>query len=158
MIFHFLRVLTIIGKKNSRNLLQRIEEKLVEITEGTTKILVPEKSLEEKVPPKEPAFFNPVAKLNRDFSILAYSAFWENFDKPKIFLDGLAGLGARSLRVANEISDAEKVIANDVNSEGLNIAQNSVKLNEISNFDTSEDEICQLFQFVFEERQKRFNC
>jgi len=105
MIFHFLRVLTIIGKKNSRNLLQRIEEKLVEITEGTTKILVPEKSLEEKVPPKEPAFFNPVAKLNRDFSILAYSAFWENFDKPKIFLDGLAGLGARSLRVANEISE-----------------------------------------------------
>ena len=145
MIFHFLRVLTIIGKKNSRNLLQRIEEKLVEITEGTTKILVPEKSLEEKVPPKEPAFFNPVAKLNRDFSILAYSAFWKNFDKPKIFLDGLAGLGARSLRVANEISNVEMVVANDVNSEGLNIAQNSVKLNEISNFDTSEDEICRFF-------------
>ena len=39
----------------------------------------------------------------------------------------------------------EKVIANDVNSEGLNIAQNSVKLNEISNFDTSEDEICRFF-------------
>ena len=145
MIFHFLRVLTIIGKKNSRNLLQRIEEKLVEITEGTTKILVPKKSLEEKVPPKTPAFFNPLAKLNRDFSILAYSAFWENFDKPKIFLDGLAGLGARSLRVANEISDVEKVIANDVNSEGLNIAQNSVKLNKISNFETSEDEICRFF-------------
>ena len=80
--------------------MQRIEEKLVEITEGTTKILVPEKSLDEKVPPKEPAFFNPAAKLNRDFSILAYSTFWENFDKPKIFLDGLSGLGARSLRVA----------------------------------------------------------
>ena len=145
MIFHFLRVLTIIGKKNSRNLLQRIEEKLVEITEGTTKILVPEKSLEEKVPPKTPAFFNPLAKLNRDFSILAYSAFWENFDKPKIFLDGLAGLGARSLRVANEISNVEKVIANDVNSEGLNIAQNSGKLNKISNFETSEEEICRFF-------------
>ena len=145
MIFHFLRVLTVIGKKNSRNLLQRIEGKLVEITEGTTKILVPEKSLKEKVPPKKPAFFNPVAKLNRDFSILAYSAFWKNFDKPKIFLDGLAGLGARSLRVSNEISDVEKVIANDVNSEALNIAQNSVKLNEISNFETSEDEICHFF-------------
>ena len=78
--------------------------------EGTTKILVPEKSLDEKVPPKEPAFFNPAAKLNRDFSILAYSAFWENFDKPKIFLDGLAGLGARSLRVANEIPAVEAVV------------------------------------------------
>ena len=145
MVFHFLGVLTIIGKKNSRNLLQRIEEKLVEITEGATKILVPEKSLNEKVPPKEPAFFNPAAKLNRDFSILAYSTFWENFDKPKIFLDGLAGLGARSLRVANEISNVEKVVANDVNSEALNIAQNSVKLNEISNFETSEDEVCHFF-------------
>jgi len=41
MVFHFLGVLTVIGKKNSRDLLQRIEEKLVEITEGTTKILVP---------------------------------------------------------------------------------------------------------------------
>ena len=122
-----------------------MEEKLVEITEGTTKILVPKKSLDEKVPPKEPAFFNPAAKLNRDFSILAYSAFWENFDKPKIFLDGLAGLGARSLRVANEIPDVEAVVANDINSEGLNIALDSMKLNEISNLDISEKEICQFF-------------
>ncbi len=122
-----------------------MKEKLVEITEGTTKILVPEKSLDEKVPPKEPAFFNPAAKLNRDFSILAYSAFWENFDKPKIFLDGLSGLGARSLRVANEITDVEAVVANDINSEGLSIALDSMKLNEISNFDTSEKEICQFF-------------
>jgi len=102
MTFHFLGVLTIIGKKNSRDLLQRIKEKLVEITEGTTKILVPEK-YQIIPPPKEPVFFNTHAKLTRDFSILAYSAFWEDFDKPKIFLDGLAGLGARSLRVANEI-------------------------------------------------------
>ena len=125
--------------------MQRTEEKLVEITEGTTKILVPEKSLDEKVPPKEPAFFNPAAKLNRDFSILAYSAFWENFDKPKIFLDGLAGLGARSLRVANEITDVEAVVTNDINSEGLDIALDSMKLNEISNLETSEKEICQFF-------------
>lgn len=125
--------------------MQRIEEKLVETTEGTTKILVPEKSLDEKVPPKEPAFFNPAAKLNRDFSILAYSAFWENFDKPKIFLDGLAGLGARSLRVANEIPDVEAVVANDINSGGLNIALDSMKLNKISNLDISEKEICQFF-------------
>ena len=106
--------------------MQRIEEKLVEITEGTTKILVPEKSLDEKGPPKEPAFFNHAAKLTRDFSILAYSAFWQDFDKPKIFLDGLSGLGARSLRVANEITDIEAVVANDINSEGLSIALDSM--------------------------------
>ena len=121
------------------------EEKIIEIMEGTTKILVTEKSIKEKVPPKEPVFFNPVAKLNRDFSILAYSAFWKNFDKPKIFLDGLTGVGARSLRVANEISNVEKVIANDVNSKALTITQNSAKLNKISNLEVSENEACRFF-------------
>jgi tRNA (guanine26-N2/guanine27-N2)-dimethyltransferase len=149
-----LRVLTIIGKKISRNLLQRIEEKLVEITEGSTKILVPEKSLKQKAPPKEPAFFNPVAAMNRDFSILAYSAFWENFDNPLLFLDGLTGLGARSLRVAKEIPNVEKVIGNDINSEALKIAQNSAALNKISNFEVSENEVCHFFG-KYSKKEKR---
>ena len=38
----------------------------------------------EKVPPKKPAFFNPKAKLNRDFSIIAYAGFLKNFEGPKI--------------------------------------------------------------------------
>ena len=134
--------------------MQRIEEKLVEITEGSTKILVPEKSLKDKVPPKVPAFFNPVAILNRDFSILAYSAFWENFDKPLVFLDGLTGLGARSLRVAKEIPNVEKVVANDINSEALKIAQNSANLNKISNFEVSENEICNFFS-TYSKKEKR---
>jgi len=134
--------------------LQRTEEKLIEIIEGTTKILVPEKSLKEKTPPKEPAFFNPVAEMNRDFSILAYSAFWENFDKPLIFLDGLTGLGARALRVAKEIPNTEKVICNDINSEALKIAQNSANLNKISNFEVSNNEICHFFN-TYSKKGKR---
>jgi len=134
--------------------LQRIQDKFLEITEGTTKLLVPEKSIKEKVPPKEPAFFNPVAKLNRDFSILAYSAFWEDFEKPKILLEGLSGLGARSLRVSNEISGVERVIANDVNTSALDIAKNSAKLNNITNFETSENETCRFFS-LFSKRGNR---
>jgi len=134
--------------------LQRIQDKFLETTEGTTKLLVPEKSIKEKVPPKEPAFFNPVAKLNRDFSILAYSAFWENFEKPKILLEGLSGLGARSLRVSNEISGVERVIANDVNASALDIAKNSAKLNNITNFETSENETCRFFS-LFSKRGNR---
>ncbi|MGI0097634.1 MAG: tRNA (guanine-N1)-methyltransferase, partial [Nitrosopumilaceae archaeon] len=61
-------------------------KEIIEITEGATKILVPRGSVDEKVPPRDPAFFNPMAKLNRDFSIIAYSAFWKNFQGPKIFL------------------------------------------------------------------------
>ena len=38
-----------------------------EIVEGSTKLIVPKKSLTEKVPPIKPAFFNPKARTNRDF-------------------------------------------------------------------------------------------
>jgi len=34
-------------------------EELQEIIEGNTKLIVPKKSITDKVPPKEPAFFNP---------------------------------------------------------------------------------------------------
>ncbi|HXV51398.1 MAG TPA: tRNA (guanine-N1)-methyltransferase, partial [Nitrosopumilaceae archaeon] len=114
----------------------------LEIIEGRTKILVPPDSVNAKVPPREPAFFNPRAKMNRDFSIVAYSAFLENFEGPKIFLDGLAGIGARGLRVANEIKSIEKVIVNDLNPSALNLSLRSAKMNNLLNYEISENETC----------------
>jgi tRNA (guanine26-N2/guanine27-N2)-dimethyltransferase len=122
--------------------LQRFSAEIIEITEGTTRFLVPKGALEDKVPPKEPAFFNPKAKLNRDFSIIAYSAFVKNFDGPKIFLEGLSGLGVRGLRVVNEINKIEKVVINDLNPKALELAIGSTELNKIKNFETSENEVC----------------
>ena len=116
-----------------------------EITEGKTKLLVPNLSLTEKVPPTQPAFFNPKAKLNRDFSIIAYSAFFEDFEMPKIFLEGLSGLGARGLRVANEISSIEKVVINDLNPQALELAKKSAELNGLNNLEFSENEVCRFF-------------
>ena len=118
---------------------------ITEIIEGITKIRVPNGSISEKVPPKEPAFFNPKASLNRDFSIIAYSSFWKNFQYPKIFLDGLSGIGARSLRVANEIDGVDEVIANDVNPKALELAKESSEVNSLKNFETSENEACRFF-------------
>ena len=118
---------------------------ITEIVEGTTKIRVPNDSISEKVPPKEPAFFNPKARLNRDFSIIAYSSFWKNFQYPKIFLDGLSGIGARSLRVANEIDGVDGVIANDVNPKALDLAKESSEINSLKNFEISENETCRFF-------------
>ena len=118
---------------------------ITEIVEGITKIRVPNGSISEKVPPKEPAFFNPKASLNRDFSIIAYSSFWKNFQYPKIFLDGLSGIGARSLRVANEIDGVDEVIANDVNPKALELAKESSEINSLKNFETSENETCRFF-------------
>ena len=118
---------------------------IIEILEGTTKIRVPNDSISEKVPPKEPAFFNPKASLNRDFSIIAYSSFWKNFQFPKVFLDGLSGIGARSLRVANEIDDVDEVVANDINPKALELAKESSEINSLKNFEISENETCRFF-------------
>ena len=122
--------------------MQRFDTEIITITEGATKILVPKGAIDEKVPPKEPAFFNPRAKLNRDFSIIAYSSFIKNFEGPKIFLEGLSGLGARGLRVANEIKEFEKIILNDLNPKALELAKESAKLNELKNIELSEKETC----------------
>ena len=118
---------------------------ITEIVEGITKIRVPNGSISEKVPPKEPAFFNPKASLNRDFSIIAYSSFWKNFQFPKVFLDGLSGIGARSLRVANEIDDVDEVVANDINPKALELAKESSEINSLKNFEISENETCRFF-------------
>ncbi len=119
-------------------------ESFQEIIEGKTKLLVPKKSITEKVPPKKPVFFNPKAKLNREFSVIAYAAFLKNFQGPKIFLEGLSGTGARGLRVANELK-VENIIINDLNPTALKIAEYSAKLNNIKNIEFSEKEVCRFF-------------
>ncbi len=117
------------------------DETFQEIIEGDTKLLVPKKSITEKVPPKKPAFFNPRAKVNRDFSVIAYAAFLKKFQGPKIFLEGLSGIGARGIRVANELK-IENLIINDLNPSALEIAQYSANLNGIKNIEFSEKEVC----------------
>ena len=122
--------------------MQTSVKEIIEITEGTTKILVPRGSIDEKVPPRDYAFFNPLAKLNRDHSIIAYSAFWKNFDGPKIFLDGLSGIGSRGLRVANEIKYSEKIVCNDANPNAVQLCSKSAEINNLKNLETSENEVC----------------
>ena len=119
-----------------------METDLAEIVEGNTKLLVPKDALVDSSPPREPAFFNPRARISRDFSIIAYSTFLKNFKGPKIFLDSLAGIGARSIRVANELNIIENVFVNDVNPKALEIAQKIAKLNNVTKCSFSENEAC----------------
>jgi tRNA (guanine26-N2/guanine27-N2)-dimethyltransferase len=121
--------------------MEESNELFQEIIEGNTKLLVPKKSLTEKVPPIKPAFFNPKAKTNRDFSIIAYAAFLKKFEGPKIFLESLSGIGARGLRVANELK-IEKIIINDLNPTALKLAKNSAILNNLDNVEFTEKEAC----------------
>lgn len=124
--------------------MQITKDSFEEIIEGPTKLMVPKKSITDKVPPKVPAFFNPKAKLTRDFSIIAYGAFLKNFEGPKIFLEGLSGIGARGIRVGNELK-MDKVILNDLNPSGLELARYSGELNNLQKIEFSENEICRFF-------------
>ena len=117
------------------------DETIAEIIEGQTKIVVPKKSLTDKVPPKDPAFFNPKARLTRDYSMIAYGAFLKKFPGPKIFLEGLSGVGIRGLRAANELS-FDKVVINDLNPTALKLAKYSAQLNNLKNIEYSEMEVC----------------
>jgi len=130
--------------------LESPDEIFQEIIEGNTKLLVPKKSITDKVPPKKPAFFNPKGKLNRDFSMIAYAAFLNKFQGPKIFLEGLSGIGARGLRVANELK-IEKILINDLNPSALKMAERSANLNELKNIEFSEKEAC---RFLSEHAKK----
>ncbi|MDQ3948333.1 MAG: tRNA (guanine-N1)-methyltransferase, partial [Thermoproteota archaeon] len=103
----------------------------VRVVEGRTTLLVPKASLTAKVPSKMPAFFNPAAKLNRDLSILAYSAFVASSGK-KTFADSFAGIGARALRVAVEVPEVEQVYCNDINSVAIEAAKEAAGLNSVT--------------------------
>ncbi len=115
-------------------------EGFVQTTEGGTVLLVPPDSLTSKVPPKTPAFFNPVARLSRDLSITAYRAYLPSL-KSKTFADGFAGVGARALRVATEIPEIDAVYVNDINATAIGAAKQAAKLNLIEgrcHFSTNE--------------------
>jgi tRNA (guanine26-N2/guanine27-N2)-dimethyltransferase len=114
----------------------------VRTVEGRTILMVPKSSLTDKVPSKTPAFFNPAAKLNRDLSILAYSAFAASSGK-KTFADSLAGIGARALRVAVEVPEVEQVYCNDINCVAIEAAKEAARLNSVTGrCHFSIDEVC----------------
>jgi tRNA (guanine26-N2/guanine27-N2)-dimethyltransferase len=130
----------------------QLNDQITTITEGKTQILIPENSIKNKVPPRDPAFFNPRAKLSRDLSIIAYSAFLKNYDGPRTFLDGLSGLGARGLRVANELGI--QVFVNDLNPSALELSKRSAALNNLQSYHVSKNEICR-FLSGFSEKGRR---
>lgn len=114
---------------------------IAETLEGSTRLLVPAASLSERVPPREPAFFNPRARLSRDISVAAYSAFASGLGRPAVMLEALSGLGARGLRAARE-SGVGLVVLNDLNAAALGLAAKSAAANGLGNVEVSRREAC----------------
>ena len=116
-------------------------QEIAEAIEGSTRLFVPAASLSARVPPREPAFFNPRARLSRDVSVVAYSAFASALGRPAIMLEALSGLGARGLRAAVE-SGLDLVVLNDLNAAALGLAERSAEANGLCNVELSRREAC----------------
>ena len=112
----------------------QLREKFTSMCEGTTTLFVPKESLQNKVPPRTPAFFNPAARLSRDISIFIYNSFIKLNshrlkEMPITLADAFSGVGARSIRVANEIPSIDKVVLNDLNPIAIKAAEISATIN-----------------------------
>src|SRR5688500_960367 len=92
-------------------------------------LLVPSLSLTDNVPPKNPAFFNPNAKWNRDISMLVYR-IQASTKYNKTFADSICGVGARGLRTSVEVPKIDTVYLNDLNPIAIDLAKESAKLNQ----------------------------
>ena len=93
----------------------------VEVSEGSTRLLVPR---EDKLSKKNPVFYNPVMELNRDFSV-ALSMILQ----PESFCDLLAGSGARGIRVAREAG--VDVTLNDLNPKAVELIRRNAQENGV---------------------------
>jgi tRNA (guanine26-N2/guanine27-N2)-dimethyltransferase len=134
----------------------------VQIIEGQTKLLVPKNSLDVKVPPPHyPAFFNPVANLNRDLSIYVYNTFLDEYYNKKnsqiTFADAFGGIGSRGLRVAVEVPKVSHIYINDINQLAIAAAKKSAILNNVDEkCFFSIKEVCKFLISRPTERNKRF--
>lgn len=94
-----------------------------DIVEGETRLLIPEKAVKED--PK--VFFNPRMKLNRDLCVLLVRSLRER--EEIVFLDLLAGTGAKGLRIALETGC--RVILNDGSKDACRLMRRNAELNHL---------------------------
>ena len=130
-----------------------MQHEVSRIKEGKTILLVPSLSLTDNVPPKNPAFFNPNAKWNRDISMLVYR-IQASTKYNKTFADSICGVGARGLRASVEVPKIDTVYLNDLNPIAIELAKESAKLNQVEGkclFDSND--VCKFLNF--EERDFR---
>jgi tRNA (guanine26-N2/guanine27-N2)-dimethyltransferase len=88
-----------------------------------------------------PVFYNPVMEFNRDLSILVVEQFLNEKTKNNKsnvkLLDGLAGTGARGIRMASEVEMPRSIkttfFINDHNPLAFNLIEKNIKQNDISN-------------------------
>ncbi len=108
--------------------------RLTNIKEGNTDLIVPKETVTHSRGPgtyKKGVFFNPVMEFSRDVSILVMREFVKK-RKTKL-LDGLAGTGARGVRIGNEVKGNFHMVINDHNPVALELIEKNIILNSLKN-------------------------
>jgi tRNA (guanine26-N2/guanine27-N2)-dimethyltransferase len=102
--------------------------------EGITDLIVPKEATSHLKGPgtsKVGVFYNPVMEFSRDISILVMKAFLKN--KKAKLLDGLAGTGARGVRIAYEVDGNYEIVINDHNPLAFKIIKKNIVINGTEN-------------------------
>lgn len=113
------------------------------VTEGLTKVLVPEPSQDASFPPSSASvFYNPEMELNRDITVVTNAVFVHRLlDKYDLnpsditYVDALAASGIRGIRLANETG--LNTTLNDWNIEAYDLILQNIKLNNLSGATTA---------------------
>lgn len=104
------------------------------VVEGATRLYPPGVNTRPRGPgrrEKGQPFYNPGMSLNRDLSVLIAEAQGLRKGREIDFADALAGTGARSVRVANEVEAPLIVHANDGNPVAVEAIHRTAKGNDI---------------------------
>ncbi|HDS46317.1 MAG TPA: tRNA (guanine(10)-N(2))-dimethyltransferase [Methanomicrobia archaeon] len=102
-----------------------------ELTEGTTRIIVPEQHLTHSM------FYNPRMELCRDIDVASLAVFLASSPSPALsYVDALAGTGARGVRVAHEVG-ALDVTVNDHSTPAFELITRNIHVNGVENSATA---------------------
>lgn len=99
-----------------------------QIHEGAAKVHI----YEGKITKKDPVFFNPEMKFNRDISVACLKAVQMRTDEKMIICDLLSGCGIRGIRYLLEVPSVDYALLNDANPTAFKIIKKNVELNEVS--------------------------
>ncbi|MEJ5250500.1 MAG: methyltransferase [Chthonomonadetes bacterium] len=96
------------------------EENYTELQEGLARFVVPQE-----------LFFNPRARLARDFGVIALRAEADLQERRLQVIDLMAGVGTRGIRYALE-APVERIVLNDGNPAAVEAIRRNIALNAIS--------------------------
>ncbi|MBN2229727.1 MAG: tRNA (guanine(10)-N(2))-dimethyltransferase [Candidatus Thorarchaeota archaeon] len=101
-----------------------------EYTEGRTTFLSADvdhyRGDKNQVTASMPVFYNPRMRLNRDISVILFSAYLKS-NPVEVMCEPLTGSGVRTLRYLNECNDAMTAKMFDVNPNAIDIARRNIK-------------------------------